>query len=335
MVIESEAEYWTSRNRNRIRRPERDTGDGSVDAQRTIRKAYEITKSQRWLGCRSEENSSKVAEEIVAFFEARGIVNFDDLTSADVAALVETWRAVGNMNSTMKGKLSKLKTMCNIAKEQVPRLASRGVPIYRFPKIRRLKWWLTPEARVELLAYLRDELGRHIPADCIEFICFTGCRVEEALKLRQSHFSGLDTDKPTWTVPGTKTDNSQRTLALSNIAANIARRRIGEIMEVGPQSCPTCGRAYPIDHDARLFQVSYAEMKRLWARRCRPFLGVPATVQTCTLKALRRSFAAMATSNGMPTERLQHYLRHRKIETTIGYLELVGTHDIEEARKWL
>jgi integrase len=125
----------------------------------------------------------------------------------------------------------------------------------------------------------------------------------------------LDTDRPSFFVPGLKTDGSQRTLPLTDIAAGVARRRLA--------AC---------EH-GKLFPIAYCVLKENWVA-CRKFLGQEG-MRTCTLRALRRSFAKYANDRGMPTEKIRDYLRHSSIKTTQIYLDLVGGFDTEEMRKWL
>jgi len=54
-----------------------------------------------------------------------------------------------------------------------------------------------------------------------------------------------------------------------------------------------------------------------------------------TLKALRRTAARHLTVNGMPTETVRKYLRHSNIQTTLGYLDLVGGYTTKEQHRWL
>ena len=187
-----------------------------------------------------------------------------------------------------------------------------------------LKWWLTPDNEAALLAHLRQPEepfeNAHLVADYIEFNCYVGLRVEEALRLRWSEVNlcfnnGINESE--MTVPGTKTQGAQATLFVPDEAATILVRLHGSIKE----------------GEERVFPLSYKAMQRAWDK-CRAFMGCEDDPMA-TLKALRRTAARYLSVHGMPTEGIQKYLRHDDIETTMEYLRLVGGYTTTEQRKWL
>jgi hypothetical protein len=136
------------------------------------------------------------------------------------------------------------------------------------------------------------------------------------LRFTPSHFVGLETDKPSMSVPGMKTAGSQKTLPMFKEAVEIAKRRSASISRRTP-----------------IFEISYKLLREEW-QECREFLQVE-DVPTATLRSLRRSFGRVATERGMPTEVLRDYYRHSDIGTTAGYLKLIGGYDVEQIRKWV
>lgn len=281
----------------------------------SLRDAAEHCANVRWRGTRNAENRRHQIEEFIRILGEK--TELDDITSADVSRLVSQLRVKGNSPATIRLKLSVLGTIWNEALIAYPPMATRALPPFRVRSQPIEKWWLTPEDQASLTAWLRG-LGRRdadLMADYIDFVVASGLRVEEALRLEERHFSGLDTDRPMLLVPGTKTAGASVTLPLFNEAAEVARRRLG-----GKPS------------HTRMFPILYRPLAKLW-RECAEKLGVT-EVPTATLKNLRRSFGGWATRNGMPTEMIRYYYRHENIATTAGYLKVVGGYDSETIRVW-
>lgn len=285
----------------------------TADRSAPLREVFAVTAEARWKGTRGERIALAFAEDVVSWLEGERVKTLDDITSFHVSDLKLRYEQAGNSPGTVSRKLSIITTMYRVALEHKPALALGRPPRIRVKLSPVLKWWLTPDARAKLIPWLKSQ-GEDLMADYVEFICHTGLRVEEALRLRDTSFTGLDTDKPLLGVPGTKTGGSQRTVPISANAAAIARRRIAA------------------SKDGRLFSVTYTVLRDRWLD-CRDFLGE--TRPTATLKALRRSFAKIASDKCMPIERLQKYLRHSDIKTTMGYLAVVGSDDMENSRQWL
>ena len=181
-----------------------------------------------------------------------------------------------------------------------------------------LKWWLTPDNEETLLKYLRANTmpieNADITADFIEWTCYVGLRVEESLRLLWSEVNLPDQEM---TVPGTKTHSAQATLWMPKEPTELLRARYAKRDPLEP----------------RVFPISYKSLDRAW-QKCRAHLGVSDN-PLATLKALRRTAARYLTTQGMPTEGVRAYLRHDDIETTMGYLRLVGGYSTQEQRKWL
>lgn len=238
---------------------------------------------------------------------------FPDATLEDLSiAMLRQWvvvmRARGNVPSTINCKLStvgKLFKHFDVYGRKVPYVA----------KAKDLKWWLTPEMEGAAITWLREN-NCHDLAVYVRWTVLTGLRVHETLRVQRHHFTGLTTDTPALTVPGTKSGAAQATIPLFPEAAAIAARLLG-----------TNGTA--TDH---LFVIPYVDLALQW-RACRKAIGLQGT-HGATLKALRRSFARLATERGLPTELLRLYLRHSNIETTVGYLRLVGGYATEQMRQW-
>lgn len=223
-----------------------------------------------------------------------------------------TWRTrmrlAGNKASTVNCKLSVIGVLFAHFDIEGPR-----VPYVR--EIPAPQWWLTPETEKRVLAWcLTNDVADF--ADYVRWTVLTGLRVEETLRVQRQHFTGLDTEHPSLTVPGTKTRAAQATIPLLPEAADIAVRLMG-------------AEGLATDH---LFAVRYVALQRLW-QTCRKALGLDG-IHGATLKSFRRSFARIATERGLPPDMLRQYMRHEHLATTAGYLRLVGGYGTEQMRQW-
>lgn len=283
-----------------------------------IRAAVENCFDVRWMGIRNEASYRSSLKSVVEFLETRCDC-LDAITTAHIAALVRHLQACGNAPRTIRHKVGLLGAVFETAIVADPPLASKPMPKRTVRVPRTLKWWLTPDDQRLLTGWLRARRGKHdlIVADYIDFVCVTGLRVEEALRLEGSMFSGLGSERPNMLVPGEKTAGAQKTLPLFPAAAAIAERLIDK----------------QTNKRARLFPLSYRQLQRKWLE-CRHHLDLEDN-PSATLKALRRSFGRHATEQGMPTELLRDYYRHTDLKTTAGYLSLVGGYDTETMRQWV
>ncbi len=269
----------------------------------------------RWREGRSAKRAVTMLRIWADFFSRQQVHTLDDIGTEHLADFLSERTEAGDAPATLHQRLSVLKVAAEEALSARPPLATKPLPHIRKPKVLRVeKWWLTPERRAELVPALRHRFNDPLMADYVEFICETGLRVEEALRVRKRHVLALDTERPSLSVPGTKTAGSQKTIPLSPRAASIARYRLAE---GGP--------------DAVLFPVSYAALRERWRVR-RPKLGLP---HDATLKGLRRSYAGKLNRDGVPTEAVMRLMRHANITTTAGYLQLMGASDLENYRHYL
>lgn len=227
-------------------------------------------------------------------------------------AMLQTWvaymRRRGNKPSTINCKLSVVGVMFgyfDIEGRTVPFVRESPVPM----------WWLTPETEKLAIAWCHTAQAIDL-AEYIRWTVLTGLRVEETLRVQRQHFTRLETDQPSLTVPGTKTRAAQATIPLLPEAAALAIRLLGE-------------EGSATDH---LFRVRYVALQRRW-QECRKALGLEG-IHGATLKSFRRSFARIATERGLPPDMLRQYMRHEHLATTAGYLRLVGGYGTEQMRQW-
>ncbi len=256
-----------------------------------------------------------LGEELCARFQH---VLTRDITTDMLREWAQECAANGNAISTVNIKLSFVSKLLDhnspaLIRESNERWEKPMMPW--LPKGANIvKWWLTPDLEREVL----DWVGPGEFADYIEWTTWTGLRVTESLRLQRHHFANYSQRSTcTMSVPGTKTQQAQRTVPLFNHAHGIAVRRLSI------HASPT----------TRMFTMSYDELRDCWQQvRTRFNLHKE---PTATVKNLRRSFAKRATNNNMPTEMLRLYLGHEDIKTTQGYLRVVGGADTEVLRQWV
>lgn len=279
----------------------------------TVEQAFAMALEVHYSALPSAKTYDVICRRIVSGLGPK--VMFSDVGTAELDALVGKWRADGLSSATIKHYLYTTRRVFKLA---AARAKASGVQKDRIPELpvvtlrRPPRWWLTPDLYEMVIGWCfeHDQLWL---ADYVDWTINTGLRVQETLRCRRHHFTGLTSERPLLTVPGTKTDNSETTLPISMEAARIAHARF----EVGHV----------------LFPIGEQRLRAIW-NDCREALGL-ADIPTATPRALRRTFARVATDGGMPAAVLQRYMRHSDIKTTKGYLELVGGWDSEDVRKYL
>lgn len=271
-------------------------------------------------GANTDDSQMRGALDTLCTVLGKGsmVAAVEEVTSGHVASCVATWVASGLSASTINKRLcifSALKINCD--------------GNWRRPD-KRLKWWLKPTECERLLAHLRAKPTppfpqAHLVADYVEWASHVGMRVEETLRLTwgdcliafEKDEEGKVMNMCEVSVPGTKTERAQASLALASVPALLLARRHATRDVVEP----------------RVFPLEYDNLHDHW-QKCRDFLGVRDNPLS-TLKALRRTAARHLTTGGMPTDVVRQYLRHSDIQTTMGYLRLVGGYTTGEQRKWL
>lgn len=277
--------------------------------------------SRRWQGTRARASqNSQLLQAIKTLLEVRSDLNaspdrLEDVPTLVVQECVRRWQTAGLSPSTISARLSVLSVLgvktngCWVRNKLPP------------------KWWLKPDDSERLLEYLRATPSPFpvalLLADYIEFISYTGLRVEEALRLTWRDFTlsvteadGVMSSQSEMTVPGTKTQGSRAGLPLGVLPSVLLLKR----QEMAGD-------------EPHVFPIKYDHLHELW-NKARAFLGEQNNPMA-TLKALRRGAARHLTTNGMPTEMVRAYLRHSNIKTTMGYLHLVGGYNVNEMRKFL
>lgn len=278
----------------------------------TLEHGLEITREKRWKGKRSMPTNSSSVRSIFAWFNEQEVYEFWQITEEMMPDLVENL-SDNYESATVARKLGCFRVVCKEAAK-----AGLWQPTFEIPVTQitpKHTWFIKAPALADLSAWLKTMPGTEDMGDLITFLFRTGVRVEEALRMTRKHI--LFGDRPKAKIPGTKTAGSVRLIPLSTEAAALA----ADILAKRPEAPET-----------PLFVGSYRRYMDLWVS-CRLHLGEDDP--TCTMKALRRSFAADMVDRGMPVELISVMLGHSDIKTTMGYLRLVGNFMGEKARAWL
>lgn len=283
--------------------PKRPKAPTPTTLEEALREAYRTKWSKTK---RSASTTLSQAEAAVkALSEDPSTAYVSAITQEIIQEVTAAWYDEGLAPSTINKRLNALCAM--------------GVSVEgcRFKVPKRLQWWLRPDVEQKVCAWLEeDDSGQ--PWELARFATFirwttrTGLRIEESLSLRWTDFSA---DFSEVTVPGTKTANSQATLALSTAASSVLLH--GATREIGDGPWPW----------------TYEEVHGMWRLVRNKFRFVD---PTATLKALRRSAARhLHVDCGMPLDMVRQYLRHDDVKTTMGYLRLTGGYSLEEQRRYL
>jgi integrase len=281
---------------------------------RNIENAFELATKSLWVGRRSQKIMNTFAVEALTYLlTTRNVTDLNALTTADVLAYRASLSHCSA--STVNSKLSALRMVLRFCCSTTPALMEKMVIVNPLPRKRTLKWWLAP-ADLPKVKAVCDEEPEHL-SELYDYICWailTGLRVEETLRVTKDHIQGLGTNKPTLTVPGLKTSSAQKAIPLFGEAARLAEKRI---------------MMHP--YAKTLFPFSYDYYVNRW-RDLRVAMEWDNSSGTCTLKALRRTFARVCKDKGLQAFSIQRLLRHADIGTTQGYLDLTGDDAVESIR---
>lgn len=294
-----------------------------------------LEASKRWLGQRSQKASISACEHLIEQCLQLGIDGPLDIEQRHIDCYVLGMENRALSASTINTRLVAVKAYVDhlIAychKQGLPAIATTLSALKFGYKTRKkqAKWHMTDSQRITAMDHLQmddvclNDEERKLVWAYIDWTIETGLRVEETLRLLWSDFEGIGTERPALNVPGTKNEHSAVRIPISLEAATIIQQRYTVI----------AGSSWP-GKASRLFDISYRRLHTIWDR-LREAMGV-ADDPTSTLKALRRNFAAGALRKGLPARIIQELMRHSNIETTMGYLRLIGMSDNDETRALL
>lgn len=318
----------------------------------TLYRALDKLRAGRWADLRSKDvlyaqGRNAIATLVLLGYEPGHLTTVQEVDHTSAAQCITRWQSSGAAPDTIRKRLNVLRAMgVDLGKaEDRPKLSAK----------RPLKWWLNPTDHERLVGWLievvtADEVRgaysqaeRLLLAAYIDFVAYSGLRVEEALALAPRGISysfktsslALSHDPrdcASITVMGTKTAGSHATLPLMPEAYDALARAWRASTSSGLHFA--VGVTRPVFAFGPTPEASYNRLAALW-EHCREYLGVKDN-PTATLKALRRVAARnLHIVKGMPLDMVREYLRHEDIKTTQGYLKLTGGYGEKEMRAWL
>lgn len=282
-----------------------DYGPHKIAEDGTLYQATEIALRTHWAGSRWGEQVPAYAWPMVAWFQAKGLNNLDQITTDDIDDFVRL-ACKGNAKSTVLKKVGVLRTIWEVANKRRPKPLAKGTmpPVRIGGKARDMSnsWWMKPEVLPMVTKHL-IERGAKPLALYILWAVNTGLRVEENLALEFNDVVG----NTLW-VPGSKTKGAAATLPLSDAALLV--------WEEAKRNTASGKRPFPWDRK---------QLLALWDKYLIPYLEPTLSRgQKPVPRDLRATFASIMNARGMPTELLRQLLRHSYIGTTQRYMRKTG-----------
>lgn len=276
-------------------------GGGRVQ---TLGQLMDYTVKNHWAihARRSMDWAAGNARMVVEFLgENMPVRDIDEVTLDRVR---DHFAAQGNSDATINRKLLVLSKMLTIARDKLKIIdAKPQIPITR-EKQGRIRF-LTKEEEKAMSVLLRrwnmDDLH-----DLVLFAIDTGARRGELLKARWSDF---DATYERWTIWENKADHP-RTVPLTKRAREIVKRR----------------RGIHNDHEGPFVRMTPASFRAPFDRVTR-HLGLDDVV----FHTLRHTCASRLVQTGVDLRRVQTWLGHKRIETTLRYSHLSPS-DLDMAR---
>lgn len=270
-----------------------------------IETAFNQAFQIRWQGTEYGENSIKPMMDVtLKWFKQWDLVSLDGLSSGDIVDYQTFLRNRGCSPSQINKYLSMLAMVLVEALRARPPLTTNTIQIPRVKVPKKMQWWLRPEQLDDVLV-VAAKMG--YMEDIIKIMVHNGLRVREVLALTRDM---IDLNAMTVQVPGTKSRAAARTIPIY------------------PKAVESFGY---VVHWGKL-ETDYPTAAGKW-NQIKEKVGI--THKDATLRALRRTFAAYATSAGMPTAVLKDVMGHENITTTERYLNLVGNGRVEESRRYM
>lgn len=263
-----------------------------------------------WLNSKDFRNAEARSQFAVDFFgedtPARTI-DFNELERYASAC-----RAAGNRGSTINRKIANVSKMLTFAELRGLILAAPVVPHEEEPE-GRIRF-LTPEEETAGLAML-EIMGEHDHRQLAIFLLDTGARVSEALKMGPRDYALGPT--PTASFWDTKSGHSRTVPLTARAAAAIAHFQPAAGANTGP------------------FEgIAYWEFRYAW-ERARKRLGP--SYADAVIHTFRHTCCSRLVQGGMDLRRVQIWMGHEDIKTTLKYAHLapndlaVGTSVLEKA----
>jgi integrase len=247
-----------------------------------------------WLGAKDYRNAEARSQMACDFFGEDKAVS--SITLPELDRYARALRAAGNGPGTVNRKLACVSKMLSFAHQRGLLSAVPAIPLEEEPE-GRLRW-LTLAEEHQALAML-EVMGEHDLQHLVMFLLDTGCRVSEALGLQHGDLH-LDGPRPQVTFSDTK-NGGRRTNPLTQRAVSAVRFFTGR-WEAGP-----------------FVGIDYWSARATWDR-ARVRLGD--TFKDVVLHTFRHTCASRLVQAGVDIVRVQKWLGHKDVKTTMIYAKL-------------
>jgi len=294
-----EATIWEAESRLALLKGEEPTlSVRSKPQMRTLRDLRNEVFEIRWQGTKAEDSQLHYTKSVLDIFSPSSLIK--NINQNNIDLLVKKLKGIGNSNATINRKLTSLSVMMNHA---LDRGYINSVPkIKKLPENNEVVVWFTKEEQEAMYSCLQSNGKSHI-ADLILFLCNTGMRVGEALKLKWKDCSDQNI-----LVLKSKT-NKPRTIPQNKTVAEL----LNKISK---------------DYEGPFYNITYAETRHAWDKM-RTQLGKN-NVEGWTIHGCRHTFCSGLVQKNVPIQIVAQLAGHSDIRTTMRYAHL-NTEVLENA----
>lgn len=266
--------------------------EGGADVSLTMGELLKKTVSKYWAGTKNEMGATRNARAGVDFFGANTPVTA--ISSAKVDEWVTHLQAKGDSGATINRKLAALSKMLKYA-ERIEVISKRPIIERQREGMARERYLRAPEAQA-VIALLRH-WAKEEEATFTTFLLDTGARVGEGITVR---VMDLNSDRVTLGATGSK-NGEWRVVPLT--------KRLQHELSLLRQGRP--------DHTPlfRINRTAYAALFKKAAEHLN--LG-----EDVVLHTLRHTCASWLVQRGVDLRRVQAWMGHKSITTTLRYAKL-------------
>ena len=266
--------------------------------------AFVVARENHWRGNKDEQKTCALAQQAVEYFGEN--IPLKALSKSDIDGYISYLKnELENSDSTINRKLSALSVMLKEALEygwinSIPKITRRKV------EAKRLSYFTDSERdSIRTCIVTSNIQGSIVIALLFDFLCDTGLRINEALKLSYKDIKVVDGVDVVHVAEGKKNESLPRFVPLTNRAKEVIKQtKLHRPLSfgIGPFS-----------------SISYADCRRAWDRvreklnrKEKDFVW-----HTC-----RHTFCSRLVQKGTPLPVVAQLAGHKNIATTMRYVHL-------------
>lgn len=274
---------------------------GEVPGAMSLEKLMEKTIERKWKGTKNELGASRNAQQAVSFFGANATVA-EVFTPLKIDDYIGHLMKLGDSGSTINRKLAALSKMGRhaITLEQLKAMPQ----IERRPEGEARERFLLPKEADALIALLKH-WGKEVEAQFVAFLLDTGARVGEALALR---VRDVGEDRVTLG-------------AVQQIGSSKTGWRVVPLTDRGVADLAALVRGLSDAEAVFGSRINRYTFAKLYAKAVDHLnLGDDVVIHT-----LRHTCASWLVQRGVDLRRVQVWMGHKSIQTTLRYAKLSPT----------